>query len=126
MSKATLARLDKAEAKLVEKRANLLELLVDRTITKRDWLEKEAEYTAKLALIEAERKQVIDDLQVDPIELAGVEEDMLRQQEHYLAKGGSKDDFVGKQDWAFLIAAMDLRVEVSPEAERIFCRYPSG
>ena len=44
---------------------------------------------------------------------------MLRQQEHYLAKGGSKDDFVGKQDWAFLIAAMDLRVEVSPEAERI-------
>ena len=71
MSKATLARLDKAEAKLVEKRANLLELLVERTITNRDWLEKEAEYTAKLALIEAERKQVIDDLQVDPIELAG-------------------------------------------------------
>jgi site-specific DNA recombinase len=118
VNKRELETNQKAQAKIREHRANSLQLLVEKTITKKDWLDLEAGYKDDLAPLEVEEQQLIEDQQSDPIELEGYEQ-MIHEQAQYLAEGGSEQDFQGKTDWAFYVEAMDLKIEVGPEAERI-------
>ena len=112
VNKAELERNQKAQAKIGDHRASSLQLLAEKTIAKEDWLELEAKYKADLAPLQIEEQQS------DPIELEGYEQ-MLHDQAQYLKEGGNEQDFQGKTDWDFYIEAMDLKIEVSPQADYI-------
>jgi len=118
VNKADLERNKKAQDKIRANRAESLKLLVEKTISKEDWAKLDAEYSTELAPLEEEENKLIEDQQVDPYELQGYEQ-MIEDQEQYLAEGGSESDFQGKADYDFYITAMDLRIEVSPKAERV-------
>jgi len=119
VNKADLKRNQKAQEKIRGHRANSLQMLVEKAITKEDWAGLDAKYKAQLEPLEAEEKNLIEDQQVDPIEIQGYEQ-MLRDQEAHLAEGGKATDFgMKRSDYSFYIEAMDLRIEVSPKAERV-------
>ena len=118
INEAALHRNQKRQEKIRANRAESLKLLVEKTISKKDWAELDAGYKADLEPLEIEENKLIEESETDPVELLGYEQ-LIHDQEAYLAEGGSAQDFQGQADYTFYIEAMDLRIEVSPEAERV-------
>jgi hypothetical protein len=115
---ADLERNQKQQAKIRAHRAESLKLLVEKVIGKEDFAELDAGYQGELEPLVIEEKKLIEEQEVDPIELQGYEQ-MLHDQASYLAEGGSEQDFKSNVDYGFYVEAMDLRIEVSPRAERV-------
>jgi len=110
-----MERIKKEKTKLEEWRSNAVQHLIEGTISKTDFAEKDSEYHAKLETLAAEEQRQLRDSEPDPIVLEG-----LKQLDQPKQTGKTEEELLGGRPYGFWIEAMDVIINVTPEAVYLF------
>lgn len=106
-----MERIKKENTKLEEWRSNAVQPLIEGTISKTDFAEKDSKYHAKLETLDAEEQRQLRDSEPEPIVLEG-----LRQLDQPTSTGKTEKELPGGRSYGFWVEAMDVIINVTPEA----------
>ena len=106
-----MERIKKEKTKLEQWRSNAVQHLIEGTISKTDFAEKDSEYHAKLETLDAEEQRQLRDSEPDPMVLEG-----LRQLDQPTPSGKTEKELLGGRSYGFWVEAMDVIINVTPEA----------
>lgn len=106
-----MERIKKEKTKLEQWRSIAVQHLIEGTISKTDFAEKDSEYHAKLETLDAEEQRQLRDSEPDPMVLEG-----LRQLDQPTPSGKTEKELLGGRSYGFWVEAMDVIINVTPEA----------